>query len=96
MSKFCVNCRHYFNLSGACLLTKKISIDPVTSKINSHYMYAFSERGINGTCGEKGDLYQAENSKIIQFLNKNPYSPVYFGIGCMIGTYIGIINSIYK
>lgn len=85
MSKLCVNCVHYFNLNGACLLTRKMSTDYVTGKMESRYNYAKNERLLHGSCGEKGDLYKAESNALVKFTNKHPYTPGFFIFGCMVG-----------
>lgn len=95
MSKFCVNCVHYFHMNGTCLLTGKLSVDYVTGKMKSRYNYATNERGIHGTCGDKGDLYKAENNMLVRFMNKNPYflgGMMGIGLGGMIGTGMSYIT----
>lgn len=86
MSRLCVNCVHYLNMNGACLLTGKLSTDYVTGKMKSRYNDAKYERGMYGSCGEKGDFFKAETNILVKFANKYPpYIPAVVIFGCLIG-----------
>ena len=79
--RLCKNCRHFTNdhivgpKYGKCALTLRMIAPTVNPVDGAHVgpvrelMFASTQRGVHGDCGEEGILYEHEADALVRFRN---------------------------